>query len=362
MAVRSSLIRGNRSGGNTTSLIAGGVRERLSYRVCVLAVLLILMLAGFFLSVTIGPVHIPLRGMAEAFLYGESNVQSRILLNVRLPRALVVLSVGVCLAISGGILQGVMRNPLASPNLIGISSGAGLMVILVLVVAPDRIHLITPFAFLGALATTVIIYVLAWRGGIRPFKLILAGVAVSFFLGAVQSTLMIFYPDRVHGMLGFMVGGLASVGWNQVRMMWPYAVFGLFGAVLCAKRLNILMLGDETATGLGLSVEKNRLLLIGLASLLAGSSVSVVGLLGFIGLIMHHLARMIVGSDYRILFPASALMGAALLTLCDTAARMVLNPVELPVGILTALIGAPFFLYLLRKNGSGRGRSHALAG
>jgi iron complex transport system permease protein len=318
--------------------------------------------AGFFLSVAVGPVSIPLGDTLAFLLRGSQSIERRIVLNVGLPRAVVAVSVGICLAVSGGILQGVMRNPLASPNLIGISSGAGLMVILVLVVAPTRIHLITPVAFLGALATTVLIYLLAWKGGIRPIKLILAGVAVSFFLGAVQSTLMIFYPDRVHGMLGFMVGGLASVSWDQVRMMWPYAVFGLSAALLFAKRLNILMLGDETATGLGLPVERNRLALIALASLLAGSSVSVVGLLGFVGLIVPHLARMVVGSDYRILFPTSALMGAALVTLCDTVARTVLDPVELPVGILMALIGGPFFLYLLRRSGPDRGRANVVAG
>jgi iron complex transport system permease protein len=338
------------------------VRERLSFRVLFLAVLLLVLCAAFALSVSLGPVPIPLRELGTVLLRGSEGVQARIVRNVRLPRALVSVAVGVCLALSGGILQGVMRNPLAAPNLIGISSGAGLMVILVLVITPASVHLITPAAFAGALTTTVVIYALAWKGGVRPFRLILAGVAVSFFLGAVQSTLMIFFPDRVHGMLGFMVGGLASVGWKQVRMMWPYAVFGLMAALVCARRLNILMLGDETATSLGLEVERSRLLLIGLASLLAGSSVSVAGLLGFVGLIVPHLARMIVGSDYRILFPASALLGAALLTLCDTAARMVLNPVELPVGILMSLIGAPFFLYVLRRSGGMGGGSRAHAG
>lgn len=196
----------------------------------------------------------------------------------------------------------------------------------------------------------MLIYALAWQQGLRPTRLILAGVAVSSFLGAWITALMIFYPERVHSVLGFMVGGLSARSWKHFYIILPYALGGFVLSSLLAKRLNILLLGDDTAKNLGLDVEKNRLAFIALAALLAASAVSVAGLLGFVGLIVPHMTRFIIGSDYRFLLPASALSGGFLLMICDTLARVALDPVEIPVGIIMALLGAPFFLYLLRSN------------
>jgi iron complex transport system permease protein len=256
--------------------------------------------------------------------------------------------VGICLALSGGILQGVMRNPLAAPNIIGVSSGAAVAAMTVLIVFPNYFYLLTPAAFLGAFITTVLIYILAWKNGIKPMRMILAGVAVSAFLGAVTNTMMIFYPDRVQGVISFMVGGLIARTWKHFHILWPYTLGGFILVNLFAKRLNVLTLGDEIATGLGLKVEQTRFIFIAAAALLAASAVSVVGLLGFVGLIVPHITRLIIGSDYRFLFPASAFLGAALVIICDTFARLAFDPIEIPVGIIMAALGAPFFLYLLR--------------
>ncbi|OGV54397.1 MAG: ferrichrome ABC transporter, partial [Lentisphaerae bacterium GWF2_52_8] len=238
--------------------------------------------------------------------------------------------------------------PLASPGIIGVSAGGGLAAMLIMIVLPQFYHLLVPGAFLGALGATLAIYILAWERGLRPMRLILAGVAVSSLLGAFINVLLISYPDRVAGVLDFMVGSLTARSWKHVQTVWPYAIAGLAGAVLMSRRLNILMLGDEAATSLGLNVERSRMILIAISSLMAAAAVSVVGLLGFVGLIVPHMMRIFVGPDYRLLIPACALFSTGLLTNCDTLGRMLRDPQELPVGIIMAVLGSPFFLYLLR--------------
>ena len=304
---------------------------------------------GALISIMKGSVDIPTSEVIASLFTGGNSLHEQILFNIRLPRTLVAMLVGVNLALSGAILQAIMKNPLADPHIIGISSGAGLAGIVVLLLMPDYGYLVTPVAFLGALGAAFLIYILAWKNGIRPIRIILAGVAVSAFLGAGISALMIIFSDRVHSALMWMVGGLSARSWPHVAMLYPYTIGGTLLAFLAANRLNILQLGDELAKGLGLRVELTRLMLTAVASLLAASAVSVVGLLGFVGLIVPHIARLLVGSDYRYLLPASALLGAAVVTFSDTLARLLFSPIELPVGIIMAALGAPFFLFLLRR-------------
>ena len=318
-------------------------------RISLVTVFAALACVGFVLSIVKGSVEIPAAEIWQTIAEGAEGVHAQILMNIRLPRTIVAALVGVHLSLSGAILQAIMKNPLADPHIIGISSGAGLAGIFVMLVFPGYEALVTPAAFLGAMAAAVAIYLLAWKNGIRPIRIILAGVAVSAFLGAGISALMIFYSDRVHGALMWMVGGLSARSWPQVDMIFPYTILGLVLAIAFSRKLNILLLGDEIARSLGLRVEVTRLLLTAIAALLAASAVAVVGLLGFVGLIVPHAARLLVGSDYRFLLPASALLGAAVVTLSDTFARTAVAPVELPVGILMAVLGAPFFLFLLRR-------------
>lgn len=312
-------------------------------------IFIVLFLTGGLISIMLGSVQIPLDEIFMALTGGQAGTHGQILMNIRLPRTLVAALVGIDLALSGAILQAIMKNPLADPHIIGISSGAGLMGIIVMLLFPEYSALITPAAFLGAMGAAVLIYLLAWKNGIQPIRIILAGVAVSAFLGAGISALMILYSDRVHSALMWMVGGLSARSWPHVAMLWPYTLVGGILALLSARQLNILQLGDEMAKSLGLRVELTRLLLTAVAALLAASAVSVVGLLGFVGLIVPHMARLIVGSDHRVLLPASAILGAAVLMYSDTVARVAFAPVELPVGILMAALGAPFFLFLLRR-------------
>ena len=323
--------------------------DRTLWRMLMLVLFVILAAIGCFLSVAKGAADISLSQIFTILLHPQAAPQDQIIWNIRLPRMIVGALVGMNLAVSGCILQAVMRNPLADPHIIGISSGAGISGITVMILFPALEYLITPVAFVGAMAAAVAIYILAWKNGIKPVRIILAGVAVSAFLGAGISGLLIFYSDRVNGALMWMVGGLAARSWPHVSIIVPYAVVGLILAVLSSHYLNILQLGDDMAKGLGVHVEITRIVLTAIAALLAASAVSVVGLLGFVGLVIPHISRLILGSDYRYLVPGAAILGVAIVTLSDTFARIVFAPVELPVGIIMAFIGAPFFLFLLRR-------------
>ncbi|MCK5197414.1 MAG: iron ABC transporter permease, partial [Spirochaetales bacterium] len=286
------------------------------------------------------------------FIFVDTEaVKHKIIMKIRLPRSLTAGLVGCCLAMAGCLLQGIMRNPLASPNIIGVSAGAGLAAVVIFILFPGLYFLITPFAFMGAFITTLVVYTLAWKGGASPLRLILSGIAVSSFLGAGSNTLMIFYPDRVQNVIGFMVGSLSAITWQDVYGLWPYALGGFILSNLLADQLNILLLGDETAVSLGVRVERVRLAFIFIASLLAAAAVSVVGLLGFVGLIVPHLARLIIGNNARFLIPGSAILGAIIVMLCDLIGRTIIRPLELPVGVIMSLLGAPFFLYLLLRGG-----------
>lgn len=318
-------------------------------RILLLLVFAFMALCGMAISLSFGAVNIPFGDIYHILISNDKSPFDQIITNIRLPRTLVAAMVGMNLALSGAILQGVMKNPLADPHIIGISSGAGLFGILVIVILPHFEYLITPIAFLGAMCAAVSIYILAWKNGIRPLRIILAGVAVSAFLGAFISGILILYSDRVSGALLWLIGGLSARSWPHVYIILPYAVIGFLLSLLAARYLNVLQLGDDIAKGLGVSVEKTRIILTAIGALLAASAVSVAGLLGFVGLIIPHATRLMIGSDYRFLIPGSAFLGVFVVTISDTFARVAFSPLELPVGIFMALLGAPFFLFLLRR-------------
>ncbi|ANY75244.1 ferrichrome ABC transporter [Paenibacillus ihbetae] len=318
--------------------------------VSVIIIFMALAIAASIFSMATGAVMVPLQDIAATLLQHDlPGVNRDIIWNIRLPRTLVAMLVGANLAVSGALLQGIMRNPLADPHIIGVSSGAGLFGIFLLVVMPQYDFLLTPAAFIGATLAAFIIYLLSWKDGINPLRIVLAGVAVSAFLGSGISAMLTFYSDRVQGALLFMVGGLAAKSWPDLTTILPYSLIGLALSMLFSKQMNIMLLGDATARSLGIRVEFSRLWITAVATLLAASAVSIAGLLGFVGLIIPHVARLLVGGDYRFLIPSAALLGAAVLTICDTLARIMFSPIELPVGIIMGVLGAPFFLYLLRR-------------
>ena len=315
-----------------------------------LVLLLLLLAAAVLMSLSVGSLKLPLKEIVSTLWNRPEGVNYQILFNIRLPRILLGAMVGGCFAVAGAILQGVMRNPLASPGIIGVSAGGGFAGIIVMLVLPQFGALLVPAAFCGSLATALLVYLLAWKRGVSPVRLILAGVAVSAMLGAFSSTILLFNAERAGGILDFSIGSLSARSWHQIQQVGLYMLFAFLAAFSLGGKLNILALGDEVAIGLGLKVERVRFLLIAAAALLAASAVSVAGLLGFVGLIAPHIMRMMMGSDNRFLLPASALFGALMVVSCDTIGRLVLDPSELPVGIIMALMGPPFFLWLLRRH------------
>ena len=319
------------------------------FNVIVILALLGILLLAFLISVGTGTVQLNPQQIWYAIFGPEDYQWHRVVWNIRLPRVLLAGLVGMCLAASGTILQAIMGNPLADPGVIGISAGGGLFGIVILLVFPE-LFLWTPlFAFIGAMSAAMIIYILAWRGGIQPIRVILAGVAVSALCGAGISAVMVLFSDRVQGALLFMNGSLSMRNWREVSLLLPYAIVALTAALFCVRRLDIIVLGDDIARSLGMNVQTNRLGMTAIAALLAAGAVSTVGLLSFVGLIVPHMMRMIVGTSHHILMPASILGGGALVMLSDTLARTMFSPTDLPVGIVMAVIGVPFFLFLLRR-------------
>jgi iron complex transport system permease protein len=313
-----------------------------------------LMLIAVILSIFKGTLYFSAQGVLEVFL-GKSQEQltQHIIWNVRLPRTLIAMMVGFNMAVAGALLQGILRNPLASPNIIGVNSGAGLAAVIVMSLMPGNIKMLPSAAFLGALLAGLIIYSLARREGRSTgITIILAGVALGALLSAFTTALMILHSDELGITYTWLAGSLIGRGWPYFSLIWPYSLAGGLVAIFLSPRINLFLLGEEVGKNLGLSVEISRLLIIINASVLAGSAVSVAGTIGFIGIIAPHTARMIIGNDYRYLVILSGILGGLLLVTSDTLARTLFQPLEIPVGIFTAILGAPFFYFLLRQKRS----------
>lgn len=307
------------------------------------------------LSICVGAVSVPLKAVWDALFHGEkSGVYGRIILYSRLPRTCGSILAGAALAVSGVIVQSVMANPLAAPHIIGVNSGAGLAAILCCALFPASVNLIPLAAFLGALAGTMLVLLFAQRTGTSRITLVLAGVAISGLFSAGIDTVIMLVPDALTGYTDFRVGGLNGVTMAKILPAAVMIGLAMIGAFSMAPQLDILALGSETAQSLGLSVRPARLMLLILAAAMAGASVSFCGLLGFVGLIVPHVMRSIVGEDSLPLMGASALGGAVLLTCCDLLARTVASPYEISVGIVLDYIGTPFFLWLLVHQRGGR--------
>ncbi len=317
--------------------------------IAIIIILLFLALITFVLSIGIGVINFTPTEVISALISSRETDARIVIVGLRLPRALVAALVGICLSLSGCILQGVMRNHLASPSTIGVTSGASFVGYMTLVVFPQFYWLLPVGTIVGSFLTTMLIYTLAYNRGIKPLIMILAGLAVSSLFGAFNNVVKVFFEESIQNIQGFLVGGLNGTTWTQLYLILPFAIVGIFFCIFITEKINILLLGDETARSLGLNVDGFRFILIAISSLLAGSAVAVVGLVNFVGLIIPHIARLLVGSDYKYLLPTSALLAVVCLTLCDMVGRIIIAPAEMPVGIILSFIGAPFFLFLLRK-------------
>ena len=291
----------------------------------------------------------------QGFLLGgelpEMNKRSLIVWNIRLPRVFVAILVGANLAVSGAIFQAVTRNELASPFILGVSSGAGLTILLTLVVFSSLAPFLPLLAALGGAIAFLLVYAIAWQGGTSPVRLVLAGVIVNMVFQSLQRGLFFFADDLgvVQSALAWITGSLTGTGWEQVRLAVVPTAFALLFAMAGARQLNVLLLGSQTAKSLGMRVERVRFLLSGVAILAASTAVAVVGIVAFFGLVVPHLVRLVVGSDYRRLVVGCAFAGPALMVVADVGARLALSPAQIPVGVVTGVVGGPYFLYLMRK-------------
>ena len=302
------------------------------------------------ISVGIGSVYLSPHTVWDSLWAHDGSTASRIVWDLRLPRVLLGAMVGASLAVSGAILQGVTRNPLADPHIFGISAGAGLVAVTLTVFLPDLPRgTVQPIAFAGGFAGGGMAYAMAWRGGVSPVRLALAGIAVTSILTAITSGVLVTSAFSAQIGLRWLIGGLQQRYWSDLWLLLPYFGAGMLLMLIMMRQVNVIALGDELATSLGQHVERTRFILAATAALLASAAVSIAGLVGFLGLIIPHLVRLVIGNDYRFVLPASAIFGAMLLVIADTAARTVLDPQELPVGILTAVMGGPVFILLVRS-------------
>jgi len=322
-----------------------------------------LLLLALVVNVAIGSVFIPpgsfikilLNNLFELDLAGSWPAHfETIIFSIRLPHAVLILLTGAALASSGAAYQGLFRNPLADPYLIGVASGAGLGAVTAMALNwPNTLlgyYLIPISAFVGAVLTILVVYNLAKVGKMVPLTtLILSGTAVAAFTSAITSFLMLNSDDQIHRAIAFLLGGSPMAGWDPVLASLPYMVVGMGLLCFLGHPLNLLQFGEEQAQQMGLDVERSKTIVIVVASLTTAVAVSFSGVIGFIGLVVPHMLRMLWGPDYRQLIPLSVIAGATTLLFADVIARWVMSPQVLPVGIVTALIGAPFFLWILRR-------------
>lgn len=314
-----------------------------------IGVTFVLLIVFMILSIGIGSVQLsPMESIRTVFGSGEAMSET-IVWDLRIPRILIAILVGTNLAISGALLQAVMRNPLADPGLTGVSSGAAVTVLFILLLFPTFGKWIPLAAVVGGLIAVTLVYGLAWKkNGISPIRIILSGIAVNAVFGGITGLLSILYSDRLPSALQWLNGSLSAKGMGDVSLLFPYSIIGWVVALLCIRSANILNLGENVAVNLGENTNRIRIVLSLVAVYLAAISVSIVGLLGFVGLIVPHMARLLVGSNYRLLLPMSMILGAVVLLVADTVGRSLFSPLDIPAGIVMAMVGGPYFLYLMR--------------
>lgn len=295
----------------------------------------------------------PLDTLKTIIGYGDTT-SAVILWDIRIPRVFLALIVGANFAVSGALLQAIVQNPLADPGVTGVSSGAAVAALFIMLVKPEASALVPIVAIVGGLIAAIMVYAMAWQKvlGFQPVRIILSGVAVNAIFGGGIGLLSLLYSDRLPAAIQWMNGSLAGKDMADVMLILPYSIAGWIVALLCIRKINILRLGEQTAHNLGQNMNQVRLLLSFLAVFLAAISVSMVGLVGFVGLVVPHISRMIIGSDFRFHLPFTILLGAIILLVADMIGRSLFGAIQIPAGIIMAMIGGPYFLYLMRKGGT----------
>lgn len=313
---------------------------------------LAILLICFIYSVRWGAVDIPLGQILASFIAFDGSNNHLIVQTIRLPRSLIAILVGSSLAVSGALMQGLTRNPLAEPGILGIESGAALFVVAtIFLFGSSSLSILTLAAMLGAAATAIVVYALGSlaRGGATPLNLTIAGAALTALISSLTTAILILSQQTLEQIRVWLAGSLTGVDVNILLQVLPFASVGLLFAFALGRQITTISLGEDVAKGLGQQANWVKILTAISVVLLAGSSVALAGPIGFIGLVVPHIVRFFIPADYRWILPYSAITGATLLLLADIAARVLLKPQELPVGVMTALVGGPFFIYLAKS-------------
>ena len=291
---------------------------------------------------TIGSVNLSLGEIISSLIHQDNSMVMTIVYKMRLPRNILAVLIGANLAVSGVLLQSVMKNPLADPGITGVSSGASVAAIIILLLMPQLSGALPLFAFVGGAIACALVFIMAWKNGLRPERIVLAGVAINTILGGFISLLSTLFSDRIQSAILWLNGSLATKTWSHVDMLFLYSLIGLGLSLFLIRSANVLQLGDESAKNLGFNVSRTRLVISAVAVFLAAISTAVVGIISFIGLIVPHIARLLMGSDHKYTIPFSMVLGAIVLLIADTLARTIGGSIEIPVGVITSIVGGPF--------------------
>lgn len=329
-------------------LLYHSAKRRSASRLMIFIIALILFIFGLGLNLSVGASDIGIIDALKYLFVWDGSKEQLIISTLRLPRTLIGVFVGASLAVAGALMQAMTRNPLASPQIFGVNAGASLFVVASIVILPASAYSSVVFAFAGAAAGGAIVYMIASSGGMTPVKLALSGMAVHLFLSSMTQAVIIL-NESGEDVLYWMTGAIDGSNWQDVLTIAPFSVIGIGLALMFSGSVSVLGLGDETAKGLGQNMNGIRILISFIILILSGASVAVAGPIGFVGLLVPHIVRKVAGENYKYVLPFSALFGAILLVYADVLARWIAFPYESPVGIVTAIIGTPFFLYLARK-------------
>ncbi len=325
-------------------------RKSLCFIITIVCLFILFLVAVNTGSIKVTPVEL-FRGL---FIEYDQKVSA--IYDLRLPRILIAIVGGAAIAVSGVLLQAVMKNPMADPGIIGISSGASLTAVLVTAFMPKLFFYTPLFAFIGGMAAFLIVYGLSWKEGLSPVRIILVGVAVNTMFTGIMNAFNSGTGSTNSGVASIVNGNITMKTWNDFYMITIYTIVGLIFALFFSEKCNLLALEDKTATGLGIHVNRNRILVSLIAVLLAAISTAVVGPISFLGLIVPHISRILVGSNHKTLLPYTMLLGAFVFLLADTVGRLIAQPYEISASVIMAVVGGPFFIILLKRSGKNYGK------
>ena len=311
---------------------------------------LIALVGLFLVSINLGSIKVEMYELVKGLLFNVDEPKINIIRDIRMPRVLAAIIIGANLAVSGVLLQAIIRNPLAEPSVVGISSGSVLVSVIILLFFP-QLNTVRPlFGFIGGLVACIIVFSLAHKKGFSAIRIVLAGVAVNAMLSAMSNITIQFGAGAVSSVQSWLTGSLANITWMDIRLLLVYSVIGHIGAFLLYKSCDLIALGEKNAKSLGLNYDLHMFFICVVAVFLSATATSIGGVIAFVGLVVPHICRIIMGSSHKYLIPFSITIGAILLLIADTAGRMLFAPLEIPVGIVMAVIGGPVFLYLLKRS------------